>query len=330
MIGPRVFVITVIGCAVLTLAPLARAQPTADAVYRVLSLKESEFQENLDRAATEGYRLVSGDAAREIAILERATDGKRRSYLFAREIEGFLKQNKLPRGFQLVRPTFAGDGRVYSAVFEKLEGYEEARQYGFVKAGSAGALRKRFEKGGDEASGVIAVAWGRSNAAAILERRAAAAPARIIASGNTGNLREEIQAAGKEGLCFVDGDGVKEAFYALAQCTDGAPIEYDVLATTKTETFEKELNATAAKGLRLIPAGLVSIEKRDALLKGAYNFETVAVVGKAIETTPLAYRVVGTQRFSTFERELQIVAAEGFRLVAFTIGPKELVAVLAK
>ena len=80
--------IAVAGCAVLTSAPAASAQPAADAVYRVLSTKESKFQENLDRAAADGYRLVSGDAAFEVAILERATDGKRRSYLFAGEIEG--------------------------------------------------------------------------------------------------------------------------------------------------------------------------------------------------------------------------------------------------
>ena len=330
MIGPRAFVVTVVGCAVLTSAKVASAQPAADAVYRVLRTKESKFQEDLDRAAADGYRLVSGDAAFEVAILERATDGNRRSYLFAPEIEGFLKQKKLPPGFQLVRPTFAGDGTVYSAVFEKLEGDEQAREYGFVNAGSAGALRKRFEKGGDEASGVIAIAWGGSDVAAILERRAAAAPARIIASGNTGNLREEIQAAGRQGLCFVDSAGVKEAFYALAPCTDGAPVEYDVIATTKTETFENELNALAAKGLRLIPAALVSIEKRPLMMMKAYNYETVAVVGKATETTRVAYRVVGTVRLSTFERELQAVAVEGFRLVAFAIGPKEQVAVLAK
>ena len=119
MIGPRAFVLTVVGCAVLTSAKVASAQPAADAVYRVLRTKESKFQEDLDRAAADGYRLVSGDAAFEVAILERATDGNRRSYLFAPEIEGFLKQKKLPPGFQLVRPTFAGDGTVYSAVFEE-------------------------------------------------------------------------------------------------------------------------------------------------------------------------------------------------------------------
>ena len=62
----------------------------------------------------------------------------------------------------------------------------------------------------------------------------------------------------------------------------------------------------------------------------SHNYETVAVVGKATGTTRVAYRVVGTVRLSTFERELQAVAVEGFRLVAFAIGPKEQVAVLAK
>ena len=36
MIGPRAFVVTVVGCAVLTSAKVASAQPAADAVNRVL------------------------------------------------------------------------------------------------------------------------------------------------------------------------------------------------------------------------------------------------------------------------------------------------------
>ena len=324
-----ILVSTALSYSLLSCASIASAQSAADAVYRVLSTKESQFQLELDRAAADGYRLVAGDAAFEVAILERATDDKRRSYLFAREVERFLKEKKLPRGFHLVPPTFASDGTIYSAVFQRIEADEQTHDYAFVKGGSSGALRKRFEKGGDDASGVIAIAWGGSDVVAILERRADATPARIIASGDTDTLREQIQAAGKQGLCFVDSDGIKEAFFAVAQCAVGAQHEYDVIATTKTETFERELNALAAKGQRLVAAGLVSIEKR-VLMMGAYNFETVGVVAKVTETMPIEYRVVGTMRLETLEKELQAVAAAGFRLVAFASGPKERVAVLAR
>ena len=324
-----ILISTALSCSVLSCASIASAQSSADAVYRLLSTKESQFQLELDRAAADGYRLVAGDAAFEVAILERATDGKRRSYLFVREVERFLKEKKLPSGFHLLSPTFASDGTVYSAVFQRIEGDEQAHEYEFLKAGSSGALRKRFEKGEGDASGVIAIAWGGSDVAAIRERRADTTPARIIASGDTDKLREHIQAAGKQGLCFVDSDGIKEAFFAVAQCDGGAQHEYDVIATTKTETFEKELNALAAKGQRLVPAGLVSIEKR-VLMMGAYNFETVGVVAKVSETTPIEYRVIGTVRLGTLETELQAVAAAGFRLVAFASGPKERVAVLAR
>ena len=123
--------------------------------------------------------------------------------------------------------------------------------------------------------------------------------------------------------------GGKEAFYALAQCAGGASPDYDVIAMTRTETFEKELNELAAKGLRLIPAALVSIEKRVLMMK-AHNIETVGVVERVVEATPLVYRVLSTLRLGTLEQELQAVAAEGFRLVAFATGPKEWIAVLAK
>ena len=320
---------TALGYVFFSCASIAWAQPAADAVYRVLSTKESRFQQELDRAAADGYRLVAGDAAFEVAILERVRDDKRRSYLFARDVEGFLKQKQVLPGFRLIPSTFSSDGNSYSAVFQKIDGDEQAREYGFVKARSPSALQKLFEKGRDGAPGVIAIAWGGFGAAAIFEQRTEATAACIIASGNTGALREQIQAAGKQGLCFVDSDGRKEAFYALAQCAGGASPDYDVIATTRTETFEKELNELAAKGLRLVAAGLVSIEKRVLMMK-AHNIETVGVVERVVEPTPIVYRVLSTLRLGTLEQELRAVAAEGFRLVAFAIGPKEWIAVLAK
>jgi hypothetical protein len=152
---------------------------------------------------------VSGDAAFEVAILERATDGKKRSYLFAREVDGFLKQKKLPPGFRLVAPTFASDGYIFSAVFEQVAGDEQAREYRLVKAGSSGDLRKKFEKGGPDASGVIAIAWGGSGVAAT---------------------------------------------------TDSTPISYRVLSTVRLGTFERELQTIAAEGFRLLAVAVGSKE----------------------------------------------------------------------
>ena len=92
---------------------VAVRQPPAAApseVYRVVETKESKFQEELDRNAADGYRLIAGDAGVEIAIFERHGDGKRRFYVFTPDVERFLKEQKLPTVYRLVVPTSRGWG----------------------------------------------------------------------------------------------------------------------------------------------------------------------------------------------------------------------------
>jgi hypothetical protein len=317
----------------LAVAPVVGAvrQPPAGGapqLYRLLEIKESKFQEELDRNAAEGYRLIAGVAGVEIAIFERAGDDKRRSYLFTPDVEKLLKERKLPAGYRLVVPTFSGLRYRFSAVFEKVDGQGHAAEYGFITAGSSGGLRNRLEKGGNAASGVVAVALGEAGVAAVYEQTAQGPPGRIIASGNTGTLQREIQSAADHGQCLVDNDGIKEALYLFAACAGGGR-SYEVIATTKTETFEKELNAAAARGFRLVPESLVGIEKR-ALMMAAYNNEAVGLVEKTAEATPVTYRVIGAVRLGTFRSEIEEAAAGGFRLVAFALGPKEALAVLAR
>ena len=307
----------------------AAAQATDDR-YRVISTKESKFQEELDRAAGAGYRLIAGDASVEIGIFERAADGKRRTYTFVRDVERFLKENKLQPGFRFVAPAFYADEFRFSAIVEQLEGDTEPRDYRFVKTGGTGALRKRLEEG-VEGFGLVALAAGQPGAAALMEKRAVPRKATLIDSGTTDTLNKELRDAGRRGLCLIDSDGIRQAVYALHECsTDQPPPVYEVISTTKTETLERELNAAAARGLRIVPEGLVGIEKRVKLLGGSYTNETVAVLQQSASPSPVTYRVVGTVRVPTFAKELNAAAAEGFTLSAFAIGPKEMVAVLEK
>ena len=61
-----------------------------------------------------------------------------------------------------------------------------------------------------------------------------------------------------------------------------------------------------------------------------YNNETVGIIEKSADAAPVTYRVLGTVRVSTLEKELQDAANDGFTLIAFTLGPTEAVAVLEK
>lgn len=115
----------------------------------------------------------------------------------------------------------------------------------------------------------------------------------------------------------------------LEDCSGGpAARSYEVIAATKEGTFERELNAAAARGMRFVRASLVGIEKR--VLGNPYNNEIVGVVERSGEATPVTYRVLAVARVPTLEKELAEAAEAGFRLIASAVGPKEVVAVLEK
>ena len=101
---------------------------------------------------------------------------------------------------------------------------------------------------------------------------------------------------------------------------------YLLLATTKTSTMQKELDEAAAQGFRILVASPTSGVEMAVLL------ERVAQPPDTYK-----YRLLGTTRTSTMQKELNEAAQEGFRLLPQTmvskdrpIGPTEIVAVLER
>ena len=306
---------------------LAQTDPL---LTRLVSSDPKKFQGELDRAVADGYRLVGGDASIDVAIFERADDGVRRSYLFADNVDKFLKAQKLPPGYRLVPSTFGGDLAWFGAIFEHVDGDDRQRAYRFVKAGSTGGIRKKLvDEGAARGALVLAVAGGGDGVAVILEDSTGVSELAVIASG-TGSLGREISSAASKGLCIVDSDGIRGAVFVLQGCASGqsAPV-YHAIATTKTDTFENELNAAAAKGQRFVPASLIGVEKK--LLMTPVSSEIVGLMETTAAAGPQpSYRVLATVRLGTLAKELEDSAKAGFRLVAFTIGPNESLMVLEK
>jgi hypothetical protein len=98
---------------------------------------------------------------------------------------------------------------------------------------------------------------------------------------------------------------------ATAQ-TANAPLEYRVLATNKTSTMEKELNAAAEAGFQF-----------SAVMGGDTAFggnEVVVVMSRRSEARGrFAYRLLATSKTSTMERELQQAADAGYHYRGQTI-----------
>ena len=107
-----------------------------------------------------------------------------------------------------------------------------------------------------------------------------------------------------------------------------APIEYRVLATSKTSTMEKELNEVGEAGFRF-----------QAVMGGETAFggsEVVAITSRAAGATRhYQYRLLATNKTSTMQAELQKAAESGFEfrgqtVFASTFGGKEVVCILER
>ncbi len=103
-------------------------------------------------------------------------------------------------------------------------------------------------------------------------------------------------------------------------------LPYKLLATTKTSTMQKELDATAAKGYRILVGSPTSGTEMAIFLSR-----------EATAEQPYQYKLLATTRTGTMQKELNDAAANGFRLLPRTmiakqqlIGPIEIVVILEK
>lgn len=108
----------------------------------------------------------------------------------------------------------------------------------------------------------------------------------------------------------------------------GGPFEYRVLATSRTSTMEKELNAAANMGFKFS-----SVMGGETAVGGQ---EVVVILGRTENSKPrYQYRLLATSRTSTMQRELQQAADEGFQYIGQTVfetafGGQEVVCILER
>lgn len=109
---------------------------------------------------------------------------------------------------------------------------------------------------------------------------------------------------------------------ALAQ----DPTSYQVLATNKTSTMEKEMQSSAAAGFRFV-----------AVMGGETSFggKEVVVLMQKSAAARYEYRLLATSKTSTMQKELQDAADAGFEFVGQTVfeslfGGKEVAAILER
>jgi hypothetical protein len=113
---------------------------------------------------------------------------------------------------------------------------------------------------------------------------------------------------------------------ALTQSNE--PQQYQVLATNRTSTMQKEMAQAASSGFRFS-----SVMGGETAFGGS---EVVVIMGRGNEATPrYEYRLLATSKTSTMQKELQEASDAGFDFVGQTVfksafGGREVVVILER
>jgi len=138
-------------------------------------------------------------------------------------------------------------------------------------------------------------------------------------------MQKELQEAADNGYRLVEGQGSWLLSAILEKTTGEAePIEYLLLATSRSGTMQKEMDGASAQGYRF------------ASVLGIGQEVIIAVQrAKGMTTRTHAQLLLATSKIGTMEKELLAEASKGFRFVGQTFfersfGGPEYVAILER
>ena len=156
---------------------------------------------------------------------------------------------------------------------------------------------------------------------------------RVLATNKTSTMERELNEAAEAGFRFqavMGGDtafGGSEVVVVMSRAANSkGRFAYKLLATSRTSTMQKEMQAAADAGFEY--RGQTVFE---SALGGD---EVVCILERDKETTgaPSEYRLVATSRTATMQKELVQVGTAGFQVIGLTVaktalGGNELVAI---
>ena len=141
----------------------------------------------------------------------------------------------------------------------------------------------------------------------------------VIEVTKLSTFEKELNSAAKHGFRLMKSATSEEGqrIQALMERVDSpGRYQYRMVATFSEKTGDKEMNAAAAEGFRLLP--------HTAMVKQGltvFNRNSVVIMERASESVPaVSYMTISAARTSTFHKELKAAIAEGWRVVDMTYG----------
>jgi hypothetical protein len=145
---------------------------------------------------------------------------------------------------------------------------------------------------------------------------------KVLATSKTSTMQKEMQVAADAGYRFAAVMGGETSFggnevVILMEKPANAEgrFEYRLLATSKTSTMEKELQAAADAGFEYIGQTVFS---------SAFGSNEVAVILERSAAAPprkrYEYKLIATSKTSTLQKEIDAASEQGFAALGMTVG----------
>lgn len=135
----------------------------------------------------------------------------------------------------------------------------------------------------------------------------------LLATTKTSTMQNELNeaaAAGYRVLGSSPTSGNEMVVILEKVATPPQTYEYQLLATTRTSTMQKELSEAAAKGFRLLPKTIIA---KQQMLGGV---EIVMLLEKAPASQQrYKYLLLATSRTSTMQKEMAQATDDGYEVV---------------
>lgn len=145
---------------------------------------------------------------------------------------------------------------------------------------------------------------------------------KLLATSRTTTMQNEMNDAAAAGYRFEDvisGDtffGGSEALVVMSRRIAGdhtQRFEYKLLATSKTSTMQKELQAAGDRGFQ---------HRGQTIFKKTFGTEVMAILERDMQAEPVLwdYKLLATKKTSTMQKEMLEAAEDGYQFVGFTTG----------
>lgn len=145
---------------------------------------------------------------------------------------------------------------------------------------------------------------------------------KLLATNRTTTMEKEMNDAAAEGYRFeevISGEtffGGSEALVVMIRPTDDfmkGRFAYQLLATTKTSTMQRELQVASDSGFEHVG---------QSVFKKTFGTEVMVILERDNKIKPRLwdYKLLATRKTSTMQKEVMEAAAEGYQFVGFSTG----------